>query len=65
MFLDFTKGHWISMGRDRFGEVNSIKSAPNAKGQSVKLILLLVWDWAKTGFRSPELSFAKGKLEEL
>lgn len=65
MFLDFTKGHWISMGRDRFGEVHSIKNAPKAKGQSVKLILLLVWDCAKTGFRSPELSFAKGKLEEL
>lgn len=65
MFLDFSKGHWISMNRERFAESEAVENAPEAESQSVKLLFRLVMDWARTGFGKQTLPFANGRLEKL
>jgi hypothetical protein len=52
MFLDFTRGHWLSMYRNRFAT-----GAPPLETQvrtgSVRFMLKLVTAWMAMGFRRP------------
>ena len=50
MFLDFTKGHWLSMYRNRFA---TGAPPPNHRGQSLLFMLKLVAAWMAMGFRRP------------
>ena len=56
MFLDFTKGHWVSIYRGRVSPtIGNI-----AERKSRVFILDLIWAWAKMGFRTPKIEFVKG-----
>jgi hypothetical protein len=74
MFLDFTKGHWLTMYRNRFPsgappvEMRVMAQARPAgiefaddlpNGPSAKSILKLVAAWVAMGFRRPEITLGK------
>jgi hypothetical protein len=74
MFLDFTKGHWLTMYRNRFPsgappvEMRVMAKARPAgiefaddlpNGPSAKSILKLVAAWVAMGFRRPEITLGK------
>src|SRR5690242_21048417 len=50
MFLDFTKGHWLSIYRNRFA---TAVPAPNHRVQSAAFMFKLVAAWMAMGFRRP------------
>lgn len=62
MFLDFTKGHWVSVASDRLDARAGIEDAPKQGRQSVMFILRLMIAWAKMGFRTPTIDYVNGKL---
>ena len=56
MFLDVTKGHWVTMLRDRLdGGGGTDRPMPLAVGA-------LMLTWARMGFRTPRLDFVNGTL---
>jgi hypothetical protein len=60
MFLDFTKGHWLSMFRNRFPTgVELADDVPNYSGHSGKFMLKLIAAWIAMGFRRPEITLGK------
>ncbi|PSJ54355.1 hypothetical protein C7I85_27295 [Mesorhizobium soli] len=65
MFLDFTKGHWITICRDRLEDRRVIESAPVQNRQSPMFILRLMAAWARMGFRNPKIEFLQGRLENV
>jgi hypothetical protein len=54
MFLDFTKGHWVSIYRNRF-PAGLPDDGPNHRGHSGKFMLKLLAAWIAMGFRRPQL----------
>lgn len=61
MFLDFTRGHWLTIYRDRIegfegGETERRRS-------SLAFVLRLLAAWAAMGFRSPEITYVGGRLD--
>jgi hypothetical protein len=75
MFLDFTKGHWLSMFRNRFPGAPPLEmrvmtrerrvgvelahDLPNYSGHSGKFILKLITPRIAMGFRRPEITLGK------
>jgi hypothetical protein len=63
MFLDFTKGHWLSMFRimtaERRAGVELADDVPNYPRHSGKFMLKLIAAWIAMGFRRPEISWGK------
>lgn len=75
MFLDFTKGHWLTMYRSRFPNapplqmrlmtaerpagVELANDLPNYDGPSKKFIWKLVTAWIAMGLRRPEITLGK------
>jgi len=60
MFLDFTKGHWLSMYRNRFPTGALPDDVPNHRGHSGKFMLRLIAAWIAMGLRrSPFTDLAK------
>jgi hypothetical protein len=75
MFLDFTKGHWLSMFRNRFPTAPPLEmrvmtkerrvgveltdDLPNYSGRSGKFMLKLIAAWIAMGFRRPEITLRK------
>lgn len=75
MFLDFTKGHWLSMYRNRFptapplemrvmtrerrAGVELADDVPNYSGHSGKFMLKLVAAWIAMGLRRPEITLGQ------
>jgi hypothetical protein len=75
MFLDFTKGHWLSMFRNRFpgapplelrimtrerrAGVELADDVPNYSGHSGRFMLKLIATWMAMGFRRPEITWGK------
>jgi hypothetical protein len=58
MFLDFTKGHWASVYRQRV--------APGADTEkSGRFVLRLLLAWARMGFRRPPIDFVEAKLPHI
>ena len=53
MFLDFTKGHWLSMYRNRFATGSLPDYVPTHRVQSVMFMLKLITAWIAMGFRRP------------
>ncbi len=80
MFLDFTKGHWLSiyrkrlaadvpldmrvMTKERRAGVQLADDAPNYSGRSGKFMLKLLAAWIAMGFRRPEMTLGKAVHEE-
>jgi hypothetical protein len=58
MFLDFTKGHWISIYRERLA-----LDQATVKRKSGLFTLRLVIAWAKMAFRTPKIDFVKGRID--
>ncbi len=54
MFLDFTKGYWVSIYRNRL-PTGAPEDAPNHRGHSARFMLKLVATWMAMGFRTPRL----------
>ena len=50
MFLDFTKGHWLTVYRGRLPN-----DMPNYAGGSAKFMLKLLGAWIAMGFRRPAI----------
>jgi hypothetical protein len=74
MFLDFTKGHWLTMYRNRFPagaprvEMRVMtKDRPDGvelsddlpNGPSAKFLVRLIAAWIAMGFRRPEVTLGK------
>jgi hypothetical protein len=71
MFLDFTRGHWLSMFRNRFPtgaralemrvwtKQRLADALPNYSGHSGKLMLKLIAARIAMGFRNPEITLGK------
>ncbi len=55
MFADFTRGHWISIYRDRLP-----LDLPAVSRKSAAFILRLVWAWVRMGFRMPRIDYVRG-----
>ena len=60
MFLDFTKGHWISIYRERLPLERTVVDR-----KSGLFVLRLVWAWAQMGFRTPTITYVKGKINAI
>ena len=60
MFLDFTKGHWVSIYRGRVSPGVSV-----VERKSRLFILDLMWAWATMGFRTPKIEFVRGGVLDL
>ena len=65
MFLDFTKGHWVSVFLAILDDQAIVERAPVKDRQSPMFILTLLTAWAGMGFRMPKIQFVKGKLESV
>jgi hypothetical protein len=63
MFLDFTKGHWVSIAHDRIVQEGSVVVAPSEGRQSFLFIARLMVAWATMGFRTPTIDYVNGELE--
>lgn len=61
MFLDFTKGHWLTIYRDRVGNAEAGES--EQRRSSVAFVLRLLAAWAAMGFRTPEVTYVGGRLD--
>lgn len=75
MFLDFTKGHWLTMYRSRFanappiemrvmtkyrrGDVALAADVPNYEGHSAKFMAKLIVPWIAMGFRAPRVPWGR------
>ena len=58
MFLDFTKGHWVTMLRGRLdGGGGPDRPTPVAVGA-------LMLTWARMGFRTPRIDYVEGALTD-
>lgn len=64
LFLDFTKGHWISIATDRFTPTTPVAQTNFEGRQSTKFILRLLTAWARMGFRTPTIDYVKGRLSD-
>lgn len=64
MFLDFTKGHWVSVASDRLKANSKSGAAPTQRRQSPMFILRLMIAWAKMGFRTPAIDYVNGSLSD-
>ncbi|MBL6616960.1 MAG: hypothetical protein ISP49_03980 [Reyranella sp.] len=53
MFLDFTKGHWLSLYRNRFATGALPDDVPTHRVQSAPFMLKLIAAWMAMGFRRP------------
>ena len=58
MFLDFTKGHWISINGSRLDIPG--KAVDRRSGV---FVVRLLWAFAQMRFRTPEIDFVGGKLD--
>lgn len=59
MFLDFTRGHWLTVYRDRIADATPLAAACERK--SASFVLRLLAAWAAMGFRTPEITFVGGR----
>ena len=59
MFLDFTKGHWVSVYDTRLSASNTAKS--QIKSKEGFFILRLISTWIMMGFKTPNISFIRGQ----
>ena len=64
MFAEFTKGHWLSVVRDRIADGPAIARAPAEETKSVTFLLRLIAAWARMGFRRPRIDYVQGALED-
>ncbi len=61
MFLDFTKGHWVTVYSGRLPDAERRSSRRSLDGFGrVGVIGQLVWTWAKMGFKTPTIDFVRG-----
>ncbi len=81
MFLDFTKGHWVTIFNDRMPEdqrpapemrimtgtdsLNTADNIPVYKSSPARFILRLVAAWARMGFKTPPIDYVKSRLGAL
>lgn len=63
MFLDFTKGHWITLFRDRIDDGRPHAGAPELKRQSAFFFVKLMLSWVGMGFRTPTIDYVLGELD--
>lgn len=65
MFLDFTKGHWVSIAHDRLVDDGNVVRGPSEGRQSAMFIARLMIAWAVMGFRTPTIDYVNGELENV
>lgn len=65
MFLDFTKGPWITLASDRIEDSNAIADTPHQKRQAVRFVLRLMAVWAGMGFKTPKIDYVQGTLKDV
>lgn len=65
MFLDFTKGHWITLASDRMEDRDAISDAPVQNRQGAGFIFRLMIVWAKMRFRTPKIDYVQGAIDDV
>lgn len=65
MFLDFTKGHWITLAQDRIDGSSVLADAPHQKRQGAGFIFRLMAVWVMMGFRTPTIEYVQGALKDV
>ena len=63
MFLDYTKGHWVSVYESRLRASNAPQSMPKPK--TGLFIPRLMGTWMKMGFRTPRITCIKGQRHNM
>lgn len=63
IFLDFTKGHWISVVRERLKAVPAEAETPQQPRQSTFFVARLILAWIGMGLRTPTIDFVKRKID--
>lgn len=63
MFLDFTKGHWISLMRDRLHDRHIPADAAEERRESRLFFARLMLAWVRMGFRTPKIEYVSGVLD--
>ena len=64
MFLDFTKGHWITVFADRIDLAGAARSAPKQGRTSAMFFLRLMANWAKMGFKTPTIDYVHKEIDD-
>jgi hypothetical protein len=60
MFLDFTRGHWLTVYR---GRIEGAEGGETERGRSsLAFVMRLLAAWVAMGFRSPEITYVGGRL---
>jgi hypothetical protein len=60
MFLDFTKGHWVSLYEGRVAQDDRMPAYKRNSGLFVWRLLLA---WAAMAFRTPKIDYVKGRID--
>jgi len=61
MFLDFTKGHWLTLYKERIPADD--RPPLEMQAHSGRFMWRLLSSWAAMGFRTPEIDYVKGKID--
>jgi len=61
MFLDFTKGHWVSLYKARMPHGDR---TPAQNRNSGVVVFRLLVAWAAMAFRTPKIDYVKGRIGE-
>ncbi len=60
MFLDFSKGHWVSLYEGRMPQDDR---TPAYKRNSVFFVWRLLLAWPAMAFRTPKIDYVKGRID--
>jgi hypothetical protein len=60
MFLDFTKGHWLSVYRKRVPMADELLAR-----KAGYFLPRLIWAWGTTGFRIPRIDYVTRRLPDI
>lgn len=61
MFLDFTKGHWITIPAARLAHAPAARTARRSPGFVARLMIA----WAAMRFRTPTIDYVHGALNDV
>ncbi|UVC19192.1 hypothetical protein IHQ72_30360 [Mesorhizobium onobrychidis] len=61
MFLDFTKGHWLTLYKERIPADD--RPPLEMRAHSGRFMWRLLSSWAAMGFRTPEIDYVSGKID--
>ena len=64
LFLDFTKGHWITLFEDRLVLEGEAKDVPRNGRTRPMFFLRLMATWVRMGFDTPTIDYVKEEIDD-